>query len=151
MYCPGCKCEFRAGFSHCETCDLDLVEDLTDAHNPAAATAPEKIAHAQVKFADYCGFFSMEEARAARDHLRGAEIRSEIVIRERPDATLSDPIDEEYWLRVDVTQYQRVNTLLEQGPVSGGSEEELACEDCGATVDSAAPSCPGCGARFDDE
>ena len=35
-----------------------------------------------VPMADYCGFFSMDDARRARDTLKAAEIRSEIVIRE---------------------------------------------------------------------
>lgn len=26
MYCPGCKVEFREGFTRCTECDLDIVE-----------------------------------------------------------------------------------------------------------------------------
>lgn len=28
MFCPVCKYEFRPGFTHCNTCDVDLVETL---------------------------------------------------------------------------------------------------------------------------
>jgi len=28
MFCPVCKYEFRRGFTHCNTCDVDLVETL---------------------------------------------------------------------------------------------------------------------------
>ncbi len=28
MFCPVCRYEFRRGFSHCNTCDVDLVETL---------------------------------------------------------------------------------------------------------------------------
>ncbi|HKF51637.1 MAG TPA: hypothetical protein VKB26_04955 [Candidatus Acidoferrales bacterium] len=28
MFCPECKYEFRRGFTHCNTCDVDLVETL---------------------------------------------------------------------------------------------------------------------------
>ena len=30
MFCPQCKLEYRAGFTKCNDCDLDLVEDLDD-------------------------------------------------------------------------------------------------------------------------
>ena len=28
MYCPKCKCEYRAGYSVCIDCEVDLVESL---------------------------------------------------------------------------------------------------------------------------
>jgi hypothetical protein len=28
MYCPQCRCEFRPGFTHCKSCDVDLIEEL---------------------------------------------------------------------------------------------------------------------------
>jgi hypothetical protein len=28
MYCPECKSEYRPGFTHCSTCDVDLVPEL---------------------------------------------------------------------------------------------------------------------------
>lgn len=31
MFCPKCKCEYRAGFTHCSDCDVDLVQQLPDA------------------------------------------------------------------------------------------------------------------------
>jgi hypothetical protein len=151
MFCPSCKCEFRSGFTHCEACDLDLVENLTDTPDAPGQQEAEKISEARVRLADYCGFFSMDEARQARDQLRGAEIRTEIVIRERPDAQLTEPIEEEFWLRVDAAQYQKINALLEQPAGDKGSDEELTCEDCGETVLADSLACPGCGARFDDE
>jgi hypothetical protein len=30
MYCPICRGEFRAGYTHCDECDADLVEVLPD-------------------------------------------------------------------------------------------------------------------------
>lgn len=29
MFCPNCGIEYRAGFTHCNDCDVDLVEQLT--------------------------------------------------------------------------------------------------------------------------
>jgi len=28
MFCPKCGAEYRAGFTHCSDCDVDLVEEL---------------------------------------------------------------------------------------------------------------------------
>jgi hypothetical protein len=28
MFCPNCRSEYRAGFTHCPDCDLDLVDEL---------------------------------------------------------------------------------------------------------------------------
>ncbi len=30
MFCPVCKGEFREGFTHCDNCNVDLVEDLNN-------------------------------------------------------------------------------------------------------------------------
>jgi hypothetical protein len=30
MYCPICRGEFRAGYTHCDECDVDLVEVLPE-------------------------------------------------------------------------------------------------------------------------
>ncbi len=43
MFCPVCKYEFRRGFTHCNTCDVDLVDALPPeeelSHEPAASPA----------------------------------------------------------------------------------------------------------------
>jgi hypothetical protein len=103
---------------------------------------------------DYCGFFSLEEARVARDRLRGQRIRSEIVVRERPDADWDEPVREEYWLRVDVSRLREITGLLGDFPeVEGGDEAEdpgFACGECGQHVKESESFCPKCGARFDE-
>jgi hypothetical protein len=30
MFCPECKAEYRAGFTRCADCDVDLVADLSE-------------------------------------------------------------------------------------------------------------------------
>jgi hypothetical protein len=45
MFCPNCEAEYRAGFTRCSDCGLDLVEHLeeTDVHsnNPELSGTPE--------------------------------------------------------------------------------------------------------------
>ena len=84
MFCPTCRDEFRAGFTRCERCQVDLVNDLSelDAARSKTKTPPLQ---APVVMADYCGFFSMQEAAHAREQLRRERIFTEIVLREPPD------------------------------------------------------------------
>ena len=35
MFCPKCKAEYKPGFTHCATCDVDLVETLPQDPEPA--------------------------------------------------------------------------------------------------------------------
>ncbi len=68
MFCPKCQDEFRPGFSHCGRCNVDLVDDLTVVKPQASVVAREPAM--PIRFAEYCGYLSLEEARHARDELR---------------------------------------------------------------------------------
>ncbi len=148
MFCPKCQDEFRPGFARCGRCNVDLVEDL-------AAVKPEAVAREPalpVRLAEYCGYLALEEARHARDQLRREGIRSEIVLREPPEASWEEPAQEEYWLRIDASQAKRVAQILGDVPtVADDSEDDsFACGDCGQKVATDEMFCPKCGARFDD-
>jgi hypothetical protein len=48
MFCPVCKYEFRRGFTHCNTCDVDLVDALPpeeeiDHAAPASSAPPRQL------------------------------------------------------------------------------------------------------------
>ncbi len=149
MFCPKCQDEFRPGFTRCGRCNVDLVEDLTAVKQEAVARKPAM----PVRFAEYCGYLSLEEARQARDQLRRERIRYEIVLREPPEAAWEEPAKEEYWLRVDASQAKRVAQILGDIPTAADDTEEddsFACGDCGQKVATDELFCPKCGARFDD-
>ena len=153
MFCPKCQDEFRPGFTRCGRCNVDLVDDLAAVKQEASAVAREPAM--AVRFAEYCGYLSLEEARDARDQLRRERIRYEIVLREPPEADWDEPAREEYWLRIDASQAKRVVQILGGVPaVAGETEEEdddsFACGDCGQKVATDEVFCPKCGARFDD-
>jgi hypothetical protein len=42
MFCPNCGIEYRAGFTHCNDCDVDLVDDLPSEDEPAEGEAGEE-------------------------------------------------------------------------------------------------------------
>ena len=104
--------------------------------------------------ADYCGFLDLGEARSARDRLRERKIRSEVVIREPLDADWESPVQEEYWIRADVSRIREVAALIGDVPeVEHGDEPDedgFACGGCGHLVLQDATGCPKCGARFED-
>jgi hypothetical protein len=152
VFCPKCKDEFRAGFTRCGRCNVDLVEELP--REETSASAGGGAPSAPVRLAEYCGYFSLDEARNARDRLRGQRIRSDIVVREPPDAAWDEPVREEYWLRVDISHASRIAAIIGDDPRVGaaaeGEETGFACGDCGGKVAADEVFCPECGARFDD-
>ena len=152
MFCPSCRDEFRPGFTRCAACNVELVESL-DALAPARPRPPEQGRPvAAPPMIDYCGFVSLEEAREARQRLRSARIRGEIVIRDGPDASSASEPGEEYWLRVDRGRLREVYGLLgfEEGGHDSAVDESFQCGECGVDVDADESSCPKCGASFED-
>jgi len=152
MFCPTCRDEFRAGFTRCERCQVDLVDDLSelDAARPRTKTPPPQ---APVVMADYCGFFSMQEADQARELLRSERISTEIVLREPPDPDWDAPPKDEFWLRVDASRAREVQKLMESIDAAPSQVQEatFACSECGTDVAESENACPECGARFDDD
>jgi hypothetical protein len=151
VFCPKCKDEFRAGFTHCAGCNVDLVDEFpTKSFQPstASSSASTTVCAAMV---DYCGFLGLEEAREARDSLRLEGIRSEIVIRESPESAIDRPIKEEYWLRVDHGRYRECSAVLGFDHVEADEESGFNCSSCGQLVTAEESFCPKCGARFEDD
>jgi hypothetical protein len=132
---------------------VDLVEALVGvrAHEtPRALSGP-------LKLADYCGYFTLEEALEAREELRRESIKSEVVIREPAEADPVEPGPDEYWLRVDVQQWAAAERLLGLGGAeteaapAKASGDDFACGACGEQVPEDARSCPKCGVEFDED
>jgi hypothetical protein len=149
MFCPVCRDEYRPGFSRCATCDVTLVEAL-DA--PAARQAPTPTVEivAEEVMENFCGFLTLEEARQARDTVRGAQLPAEILIRDAAKAA-DVPVAEEYWLRVRPRDFRAVAGLVGYDAVdTSGDDDTFGCSACGATVHASDEACPGCGLRFEE-
>ncbi|HJQ99275.1 MAG TPA: hypothetical protein VJ826_13260 [Candidatus Polarisedimenticolaceae bacterium] len=150
MICPVCRDEYRKGFTRCATCSVDLVETLDVAapavpsHRPAATTshAPAGKALAVELTERYCGFVSLEEARAARGSLSARSVRSLIVIEESPEG------EEEYWLRISPDDAKAAIAILGRHEVPPTPDESFNCSACGVTVGPSDRACPGCGLEF---
>ena len=153
MYCPSCKDEFRSGFTRCQSCDVDLVEDLSSLppeRLAAGAGGEEATVPRAVPMADYCGFFRLDEARGAREQLKAEGISSDIVIRTSPDASDQNAFGEEYWLRVEAAKYRMAAPVLGfDSADAGGTAKSTNCESCGDKVSVEATFCAKCGTRFE--
>ena len=154
MFCPVCRDEYRPGFTRCAGCDVDLVNSLDDAIVPEA---PELVSdrHLDEPLRNFCGFLSLDEARAARDKVRASGVRVEILICEAPGASTAAPIAEEYWLRVMPSDARAVATLIEFDPgvvaaADGADDDAFNCSACGAVVRASDDKCPGCGLGFEE-
>ena len=154
MFCPVCKDEFRPGFTRCQTCNVDLVEDLSQ-EKPRSSGTPDE-PQPQVRVADYCGFLALDEARGARELLKQHAIRSDILIREAA-AEAEGRLQEEYWLRVEAERFAQVASILGYDAADAAdnvadnvADDEIACSDCGQGVKAEETFCPSCGARFDE-
>jgi len=145
MFCPRCKCEFRSGYKQCASCNVDLVDSLDTAQGgriekPVAPAASAKLG-------DICGFLDLEEARRLRDQFHLEGIAAEIAIRPTPDTPPQGAVVEEYWLRADVNQAQKVKALLEGETVP--EDSEFKCSNCGRPVRQEESFCANCGLRFE--
>ncbi len=154
MICPRCGSEYRTGFTRCSDCNVELVAQPGDgAERPAGPVPQSDTVLRSGLVVDYCGFFSLADARQARDELRAASVRCEIVIREAQGSSLSAPIQEEYWIRIAPEDFGAAATVLgyESSEPEKSEEDEVAtCSACGAEVDEDASFCPACGASFED-
>jgi len=142
MFCPICRDQFRAGFTRCEGCDADLVEQLDTGAGPGAhegSLAPDMSGPKS----DYCGFLEMAEAIGARDLLWNSGLASEVVIRPAHGCRPGNPLQEEFWLRVSAKEVQAVAGLL---GFHEAEQEEFEKQEAGE-----ARRCAGCGARLPGE
>jgi predicted amidophosphoribosyltransferase len=153
MFCPACKDEFRAGFTRCASCDVDLVEQLSAADPQRTSGDAAPPLPSAVPMVEYCGFFDLDEARQAWDTLRRERIRADVLIREAPDGVADGPIREEYWLRVAVSHASAVAAILgyDRAEAEDSAEQMLACGECGRSVSTEETFCPHCGKRFEDD
>lgn len=157
MFCPSCKDEFRAGFTRCAGCDVDLVERLGESPPQPLVSERQVEVLGPVRLADICGYLGLDEARHARDTLRAERIRAEIAIREPLEIDWGAPAVEEYWIRADIARIKDVTRLIgDPGEAlaeatAAAEPEDFLCSECETTVPGDAASCPGCGERFEDD
>lgn len=150
MFCPSCHDEFRPGFTRCASCDVALVEALDE----SAAPVPEPLlakATPDEPMINFCGFLTLEDARAARDTIREAKRPAEILIRDAPKTDDAAAPQEEYWLRVRPKDVPKIDELIgSERIVTETPGDAFLCSACGTTVHASDLACPGCGMQFEE-
>jgi len=149
MFCPRCQSEYRAGYTRCVPCEIELVESLEAV---VADEAPIDLVAPAVaeNLADYCGFLDLEEARDARNRLLAESIGCEIAIRTSSPGSA----EEDYWLRVDRAAAKHVAVLLgdltapEPAAADSTDDKTIRCSKCRAPVQEEESYCANCGTRF---
>jgi len=150
MFCPVCRDEYRPGFTRCGTCDVALVESLD---GPAPETPTTILAEAtpDEPMINFCGFLTLDDARHARDTIRGARLPAEILIRDAPKDADEAPPQEEYWLRIRPKDLRTVDGLIgSERAVAVTADDAFQCSACQATVHASDLACPGCGMQFEE-
>ena len=152
MICPVCHDEYRPGFTRCAGCDVELVDSLDGKPRPKVQAAVIAEVATDEGMTNFCGFLNLEEARAARDTVRASHRRAEILICEAPGAKLTEPLKEEYWLRVAPKDLRAVADLIgyELPAPASTDDDTFNCSACGATVHASDTHCPGCGLGFEE-
>lgn len=130
MFCPVCKYEFRRGFTHCNTCDVDLVEALPTEqevdHTPPPTAA--QMDHPTLLWSGASGgIFS-----ALTTALDDAQIPYN---KEELDARLvftSQHADLEVWVPVaDLPQAQPIRDAILANPLHADAAQDQSAADDG--------------------
>jgi hypothetical protein len=149
MFCPKCEGEYRIGIEMCPTCEVALVEDLSERPAEPPAPMPARLASAMV---DMIGFVDEAEARSARVALRAANVTCELVIRDAFGPQGGGEGDE-YWIRVPAGSAAAAAAALSSAGITNAELQastpdlrEDACPSCGAPLGQD-EDCPRCAPR----
>ena len=117
MFCPNCKLEYRAGFTRCADCDVDLVAAL-----PKAAEAQEVGVHDLRSPSILRRGVSVSDAAVIRDALRAAGIRFN-TRRASAEIVADGSASYEFW--VDSEDRPNAQSVLESALEAADASEPL--------------------------
>jgi hypothetical protein len=151
MYCPSCRSEYRAGFSRCAHCDVDLVAELPPEDEFGSTEAMARLlADKEVQALLVGNHVDLGEAQR---FLARARIPS--VMAGEASEEIDAPVHQRFFLMVAADDLERARDLVHarwrEGAIAQGmllSDEAPAagvCPACGAAVSLSAQECPDCG------
>jgi hypothetical protein len=113
MFCPQCEVEYRAGFSRCSDCDVDLVERLAE---PGSDPEPSDVSLREVwegKDQDQCVSICKR--------LRAAEVPFQVIQRRQQ---FFKDLDRNFKIGVPPNFCDQAKEIIDEGVMDFADEEE---------------------------
>lgn len=156
-YCPECRSEYRRGIERCPTCDVALVEQLSQANKETTHEGARQYLAARTSGAITTG--ALEPCREVRDHLLACGVPCLIAEHEEPGSTDVPSVFQRYDVIAAEEDLQRIRELMtgrwlamlddgvevREGTVELTAGQEVTCPACGATFIVEGDECPECG------
>jgi hypothetical protein len=151
MFCPSCRSEFRAGVTHCQSCDVDLIAELGAADTVAGE---DRMAKALAdKDLEQLVIGNHVALREVQRYLSAERIPSIIGGEQDED---EPAVAARFYLLVATTDLDNARQKLEARWKKGLAKEGLelaavtaagegACPACNTQVPDGANECPDCG------
>ena len=145
VFCPTCKSEYREGFRHCPSCDVDLVALLPEPETPPAAPDGPSTVLMTVNSSEAALIQSVLEGSG----IDAAVLDENLARMETPFFTggmkLIVPKDQEQ-LALEVLEEYRGRTAQASGKEEGNSDnDEYRCVHCKALLEPETLFCVKCG------
>ncbi len=153
MFCPRCRSEYRAGFTRCAHCEVDLVPELPPADLYESPEAMARVLEGKDTQPIMVG--SHVDLAQVQRFLGRQQILS--VLASEADQEVDAPMHQRLYLMVAADDLERARAVIQrqwrdgaisQGLVSkdgGGPVSDAVCPACGAAVPASASECPDCG------
>ena len=152
MFCPRCRSEYRAGFTRCAHCEVELVAELPPADLYENPDAMAKALEGKDTQAILVG--SHVDLAQAQRFLGSQQILS--VLAGEGDQEVEAPMHQRLFLMVAAEDLERARAAIQarwrEGAIAQGlmTKEPGAvsadvCPACGASVPANVSECPDCG------
>jgi hypothetical protein len=156
MFCPRCRSEYRAGFTQCANCEVELVAELPpeDAFTSAEAMA-RALGEKEVQAIVVGNHVDLTEAQR---YLSSRRIAS--VIAGEPEQEGEAPMHHRFFLMVAAEDLEKARDAIHERWRGGAIAEGLllndtapsagTCPACGVAVPLDVSECPDCGLFLGD-
>jgi hypothetical protein len=147
--CPVCLCEFREGFTHCNTCDVELVDHLEKEMELSEENIREALEGKELVLVTRG---ELEVVKETRDLLSSRRIASIVVDDEEAKLPPGAPPrvmlavnkdDVEAAARVLGDKFQQM--VAEEGQELAAELNYDSCPACGTKIPDKTEECPECG------
>jgi hypothetical protein len=143
MFCPRCRSEYRAGFSRCAHCEVDLVAELPPEDVFGSIEAMAQALEGKEVQAILVG--NHVDLSQVQHYLANKRIAT--VIAGEADENVEAPVHRRFFLMVANDEIERARDVIHEHWREGAIAQGLLLGD----TDAAPGTCPACGAKVPAE